>query len=93
MDALTKKNLSPETTKAVLMEAMRSELSKMVAEENQAGPISDEDIDQRVAALETENRRLRRAARNKQWDDVQTLLQRASALISADLPHWRFGGV
>ncbi|MHA6267199.1 site-specific integrase [Aliiroseovarius sp. CAU 1755] len=86
VDALTKKILSPETTKAVLMEAMRSALSKMVDEESQAAPLSDADIDQRVAALEAENRRLRRAARNKQWGDVQTLLQKASALISVELP-------
>ena len=86
VDAVTKKNLSPEMTKAVLLEAMRSELSEMIAEESQAGPLSDADIDQRVAALETENRQLRRAARNKQWGDMQTLLQKASALISVELP-------
>ena len=86
VDAVTKKNLSPEMTKAVLMEAMRRELSEMIAEESQAGPLSDADIDQRVAALETENRQLRRAARNKQWGDMQTLLQKASALISVELP-------
>ena len=86
MDAVTKKNLSSEMTKAVLMEAMRRELSEMIAEESQADPLSDADIDQRVAALETENRQLRRAARNKQWGDMQTLLQKASALISVELP-------
>ncbi|WP_204218527.1 hypothetical protein [Loktanella sp. S4079] len=86
VDALTKKILCPEMTKAVLMEALRSELSKMADEEGQAGSLSDADIDQRIAALETENRRLRRAARNKHWGDVQTLLQKASALISVDLP-------
>jgi hypothetical protein len=86
VDAVTKKNLSPEMTKAVLLEAMRSELSEMIAEESQADPLSDADIDQRVAALETENRQLRRAARNKKWGDMQTLLQKASALISVELP-------
>ena len=44
VDAVTKKNLSPEMTKAVLLEAMRSELSEMIAEESQAGPLSDADI-------------------------------------------------
>jgi integrase len=83
---VTKKNLSPEMTKAVLLEAMRSELSEISAEESQAGPLSDTDIDQRIAALEAENQQLRQAARRKQWDDVQTLLKKASALISVDLP-------
>jgi hypothetical protein len=48
VDAVTKKNLSPEMTKAVLLEAMRSELSEMIDEENQAGPLSDADIDRAV---------------------------------------------
>jgi len=85
VDALTKQNLSPDTAKAILLEAMRGELSKMAAEESLANPVSDADIDQRVAALEAENRHLRQSARNKQWGDVQVLLQKASALISVDL--------
>ena len=85
VDALTEKKLSPDTAKAILLEAMRGELGKMAAEERQADPLSDADIDQRLAALEAENRRLRRAARNKEWGDVLVLLKEASALVSVGL--------
>ena len=85
VDALTEQKLSPDTAKAILLEAMRGELGKMAAEERQADPLSDADIDQRLAALEAENRRLRRAARNKEWGDVLVLLKEASALVSVGL--------
>ncbi len=86
VDAVIEESLSPENTKAVLIETMRRELSQMLAEERKASPASDAEIDQRIAALEMENRRLRQAACNKRWDDQQSLLQQASESIGLALP-------
>lgn len=50
------------------------------------GSWNDDAIDARIAELEDENRRLRRAARREHWEGVLALLKQASNLIALPLP-------
>ncbi|MGV6804162.1 MAG: DUF6538 domain-containing protein [Ruegeria sp.] len=86
VDALIKNSLNPETAKAVLTEMLRSALEGMLQEQNQDIALSAGEVDQRIEALQEENRRLRRAARNRQWTDVEPLLRAAGDRVALNVP-------
>lgn len=86
VDALNSQDLSPADTKALLTEALRAELARILAEQSSMGSLTDEDADKRIEELEAENNRLRRAARRENWMEVQELLEKASSMIGLTLP-------
>ncbi|RMH44606.1 MAG: integrase [Alphaproteobacteria bacterium] len=85
LDAMTKKDLAPADARALLMEILRAELARILDRQSDLGAWTDDAIDSRIAELEEENRRLRRAARRENWESVQVLLKRASDLIALPL--------
>ncbi|WP_170374151.1 hypothetical protein [Ruegeria atlantica] len=87
MDTLNTTSLPPAHAKALLNEALRVELSRILAEQNSMGSLSNEDVDERIEKLEAENKKLRRAARRGNWEGVQELLKKASEMISLALPN------
>ncbi|WP_170332178.1 hypothetical protein [Ruegeria arenilitoris] len=86
VDALTKDSPNPETAKAVLTEMLRSALEGMLQEQNQDTALSAGEVDQKIEALQEENRRLRQAARNRQWTVVEPLLHDAGDRVALKLP-------
>ncbi|WP_217621352.1 hypothetical protein [Phaeobacter inhibens] len=55
VDALNSQDLSPADTKALLTEALRAELARILAEQSSMGSLTDEDADKRIEELEAEN--------------------------------------
>ncbi|WP_282118928.1 hypothetical protein [Ruegeria atlantica] len=86
VEALIKDSRTPETAKAVLTEMLRSALEVMLQEQNQDSALSAGEVDQRIEALQEENRRLRQAARNRQWTDVEPLLRAAGDRVALNRP-------
>ncbi|WP_170408899.1 hypothetical protein [Ruegeria arenilitoris] len=87
MGTLNTSALTPADAKALLNEALRVELARILAEQNSMGSLSDEDVDERIEKLEAENKKLRHAARCGNWEGVQKLLKKASKMISLALPN------
>ncbi|WP_170347770.1 hypothetical protein [Ruegeria atlantica] len=87
MDTLNTTALPPADAKALLNEALRVELSRILAEQNSMGSLSNEDVNERIEKLEAENKKLRRAARRGNWEGVQELLKKASEMKSLALPN------
>lgn len=86
VDALTKNSLNPEAAQAALTEMLRSALEDMLQEQNQGTALSAGEDDQRIEALQEENRRLRHSARNRQWTDIEPLLRAAGDRVSLNVP-------
>nr|WP_241484025.1 integrase [Ruegeria sp. ANG-R] len=86
VDMLKTTTLAPADAKALLTEALRAELARILIEQQSMGNMSDEDVDVRIEKLEAENKKLRRAARTEDWAGVQALLKQANGMISLSLP-------
>lgn len=86
VDALKNNLLAPADAKSLLTEILRTELARILDEQNAMGGASDDELDARIEKLEVENKALRRASRRQDWSAVQALLQKASELVSLPLP-------
>ncbi|MGY3437482.1 MULTISPECIES: site-specific integrase [unclassified Marinovum] len=86
VDALKNNLVTPADAKSLLTEMLRAELARLLVEGNTLDEASDYAVDDRIAALEAENKSLRRAARKREWTAVQALLQKASELVAIPLP-------
>jgi uncharacterized membrane protein YccC len=84
--ASTEGTLKPEDPKALMTEVLRAKLAQMVADQSRIATQNRDEVEIRIAALEEENRALRRAARTGTWDNVRSFLHAASDLIGVTLP-------
>ena len=80
--ALKKKEMTPKEAQAVLNAVLRGALNRILNEQNAETALSDQEVDERVAALEAENLILRKAIRKKDWSLVQPALCSAGDIIS-----------
>ncbi|WP_245840994.1 site-specific integrase [Puniceibacterium sediminis] len=85
VDALNAGTLCQEQAKALLTEMLRAELARILAEQSTPAWGDDAQVEPRIAALEAENKTLRRASRRQDWSSVQGLLAQASAVVGLHL--------
>jgi hypothetical protein len=82
--------LTPETIETVLVETLRVELTRILAEQDHGAALPDAEIDGRISALEARQTSLRRAARSKDFSQIEDqVLAAANAVrvvLEAPLP-------
>ena len=76
----------PRDAKAPLNEALRAKLARILAEQDSMGGLSEDDADERIEQLESENKKLRRVARRVNFEGVQELFEKAGGMNSLALP-------
>ncbi|OOY26926.1 hypothetical protein BMI90_14490 [Thioclava sp. L04-15] len=86
VDAILNDTLTKEDAKALLTEILRAELARLLETQYEMTKTSDAELDARIEELETENKALRRAARQGNWDGVRNLLDAATKLIGISAP-------
>jgi hypothetical protein len=85
VDALKTGTLGPADVRTILTEMMRAELRQIHQGQNATADLGDAELDARVAALETENKSLRRASRQANWEGVRSLLTAAGRLAGISM--------
>ncbi|MFT6091328.1 MAG: integrase [Sulfitobacter sp.] len=78
VEALSNGTLCAEDIKTTLTALMRTTLANILAMQPGMKNWEEEDFDDRIAALEAENKSLRRAAREANWDGVRDVLKAAA---------------
>lgn len=86
VDALKTGTLCAEDIKTTLTALMRTALANILAMQPKMKDWADDDFDTRIASLEAENKSLRRAAREANWDGVRDLLKAAAHSVGLTLP-------
>ncbi|SFF05497.1 hypothetical protein SAMN04488523_11630 [Sulfitobacter brevis] len=86
VDALETGTLCAEDIKTILTAQMRTALAKILAMQPGMKDWDEKDFDVRIAALEAENKTLRRAARDANWDSVRDLLKAAAQSVGLNIP-------
>ncbi|KFE33841.1 hypothetical protein DW2_16475 [Thioclava atlantica] len=86
VDAILNDTLTKEDAKALLTEVLRAELARLLLTQCEMTKTSDAELDARVEELEAENKALKRAARQGNWDGVRNLLDAATKLIAIAAP-------
>jgi hypothetical protein len=79
-------HLDTAQIRALLTEALRTEIARLLKAQDRAGDRSDTEIDARIERLEAENKRLRRAAQRNDFRDAISWLEPASRTTSLPLP-------
>ncbi|CRL10715.1 Phage integrase family protein [Phaeobacter italicus] len=86
VDALKQNEISPSEAEALLKAILRKDLNRILQEQNSETALSDQEIDERIAALKAENQALRDAMKFKDWSLVQPALCAAGEKTSLPLP-------
>ncbi|WP_098411696.1 tyrosine-type recombinase/integrase [Thioclava sp. ES.031] len=86
VDAILNDTLTKEDAKALLTEVLRAELARLLQTQCEMTKANDAELDARVEELEAENKALKRAARQGNWDGVRNLLDAATKLIGISAP-------
>ena len=86
VDALKTGTLCAEDIKTTLTALMRTALANILAMQPKMKDWADDDFDARIASLEAENKSLRRAARDANWDGVRDLLKAAAHSVGLTVP-------
>ncbi|MCZ4262250.1 integrase [Limimaricola sp. G21655-S1] len=82
----TYQDMPAEEITAVLTEALRQELGRILIEQDQGPLLGDEEIDARIELLEQENLTLKRRARHNDFAQVAEPLRAAAQVLGITLP-------
>lgn len=78
--------LSPSLGKAMLTEALRAELQRLLVSESNLSKVPEPDLEARIAALEEENNSLRKAARRGDRTLIEGMVKAAAPLVGLSDP-------
>ncbi len=82
MNELNNPSLTAEKISAILSEALRGELARILLEQDQGAILSDAEIDERIADLERQSSALKRRARHQDFSGVETPVLAAARAIN-----------
>ncbi len=82
----TRQAISPENIQVILKEILRTELARILYEQDSGPSFDDIEIDTIIARLEQRRMDLKRRARRSDYKEVETCLREAAISVGLDLP-------